>query len=570
MDQIGYGAQTGWGSEPLGLSPETEQSLAKAGWINDYKSGHKDFMKSANEAVIRPAVAGLDATQRAVTSTLYGAGQGLQQTAKELSDFESKHPTIFPGGGRTSGLATVLGGTGEVLSSVPQGFGLEFAPAAHVQDFARSRSVGAVGEGEAGYFDVKPPTPENIKARNEAAQEAGTPPVPPEPPPVDVHELARRIDPDTMEQYDALAAQREEHRLALSQRAEARENLPEAKAAQAEIDTILGKVHGVEDRLTDVAKERLVTAQNRLDTTLGTDTPEMAASRDKLMKADFAMRDLAPQVTSAYRQARDMAPELPMERPPEQVTEAATAKTPEVKPEEPQRPIVPPIVDQNTLGSTEPPNVLGEEKIGAGTPEDGGEVIEPPKQRTKYGNLRPVQGTGELRTRGLSQGVESKAIENGLVSNFGDLPEYRAVSMADQAARASDLIAKDYESAKSVALGQKQPPQGLLPESVFVAVEKQALAEGDVETLRQLATQSKLATEATTMGQRIRTLGERDPTSPVGAIQAVQEARLADLKKRGIDLNAEREKVVSEVKSQIGKPTKDAWSSFINEITCAE
>lgn len=138
--------------------------------------------------------------------------------------------------------------------------------------------------------------------------------------------------------------------------------------------------------------------------------------------------------------------------------------------------------------------------------------------------LTPVEGTGETKTRGLAAGVQEKALANKLEMTVGDLPEYRVVSMADQARRAAELIASDPALARRVATGEANAPAGLLPESVFVAVENKAIGEGDVATLRDLAT-SKRTAEATTMGQRIRALAERDPDSPVAAIQDVVNTR---------------------------------------------
>lgn len=183
-------------------------------------------------------------------------------------------------------------------------------------------------------------------------------------------------------------------------------------------------------------------------------------------------------------------------------------------------------------------------------------------------SLKPIEGTGYTKARGLSEGVEAKAIENKLTDNFGDLPEYKTVSMADQAKQASDIISKDAELAKSIAMGEKAPPKGVLPESVFVAVENKAIAEGDVQTLKDLAT-SKLSASATTMGQRIRTLAERDPTSPVGAIQEVQAARSADIAKRG-DIAKQTQDTINQIKESIKKvpTTKQTWNDFVDSITC--
>jgi hypothetical protein len=215
---------------------------------------------------------------------------------------------------------------------------------------------------------------------------------------------------------------------------------------------------------------------------------------------------------------------------------------------------------------------------GAGAQVEGAAAGEPPvsaeePRRPKLGTVRPVEGIGPLQARSLSEGVEARAIEQGLTKGFGDLPEYRQVSMADQANRAAAIIADDYENAKAIALGQKAPPKGVLPESVFVGVENRAIAEGDVETLRDLATQSRLTTEATTMGQRIRTLGERDETSPVAAIQEVQAARADAIKSRAGYEGAAKDEV-SDMQTEIKatrapiQTIKQALQTFAESIAC--
>ena len=88
-------------------------------------------------------------------------------------------------------------------------------------------------------------------------------------------------------------------------------------------------------------------------------------------------------------------------------------------------------------------------------------------------------------------------------------------------------------------MGDRAPPEGLLPESVCEAVRRRANAEGDWETVRDLATRSWLATAGTTMGQRIAMYAERDPLDPVRAIPEVQRAREPAVPK-GRDLAAEK------------------------------
>ncbi len=184
----------------------------------------------------------------------------------------------------------------------------------------------------------------------------------------------------------------------------------------------------------------------------------------------------------------------------------------------------------------------------------------------------PIKGTGKTKKRGLSKGVESKAIENKLTEGFGDLPKYEEVNMKDQASKAASIIKNDIEQAKRIAMGEEPAPNGVIPEALFVAVENEAIRTGDVSLLRDLATRSKLTTEATTMGQRIRTLAERDPESPTGAIKDVLATRekIAQDKLGHKKLETEKKKVVKRIKEELKQtePKLSDWESFIKSLEC--
>ena len=594
LNAAGQGVSQAWGARPLGLDDASEDALRKAGIFNDYQTGHESFMKSVNEAIIRPVASLVDAGARAFPALATGAAAGLTQAAADVrgegGGGAQPEPNAFQrvAGGALGTAGELAYGAAEGLIGPEFGFGLTREGAVHsaaqaemVRSANSARAVGAIGEGEAGFYDATEPTPENVEARTEAAREAGVEPIAPEPPPPDIHALARRIDPDTFEQYDALALEREQHRATIAQLGEERANSPEALAAQDQVDTIMGRVNGVEARLTNAARERLAKAHEALDTALTDDSPEMRQARSALLDADFAMRDLAPDVSAAYRQARDMAPDLPVTAvqaeaegaKPGEVAEKSEKATAEGEAQAGETQLTPeqeagvraaPVAAAQAETEGQPGNVVGEEKLGE--PANPAEGPTETKPATGRGNLKAVEGTGETTTRGLAEGVEETAIEQGLTDRFGDLPEYRRVSMADQAARVTKLMDEDYENAKAVAMGTRQPPEGVLPESVFVGVEKRALAEGDVETLRALATRSRLTTAATTMGQRIRTLGERDASSPVGLIQEVTQAREAA---HG-NVEAAKAETVAEIRAEVAKAASgaDKWASFLENIRC--
>jgi len=189
---------------------------------------------------------------------------------------------------------------------------------------------------------------------------------------------------------------------------------------------------------------------------------------------------------------------------------------------------------------------------------------------------QPQVSTPEIKTSKLALGVEQKAIEAKLTLGFEDKPEYATVNVKEQARVAAELLSNDPARAGRIAMGTERPPEGLLPESVFTAVEDQALKNGDVATLRELATASSLTSEATGMGQRIRMLAERQPDSPVAKIQEVIKAReqaavaREQAKLKGAkDLERLKSDIAKEIKKKIEKTqTKANWSSFVESLRC--
>ena len=179
-----------------------------------------------------------------------------------------------------------------------------------------------------------------------------------------------------------------------------------------------------------------------------------------------------------------------------------------------------------------------------------------------YEPMKP-QGTGELRTAGRARSIEETAIEKGIVDKFEGLPEYQQMNMKEQYRLSEDLIKSNPDLARAVALGKEAPPQGILPEMVSKAMEDQAAKVGDVTTLRDLAN-SNLVLEDTSMGQRLRALAERDPNSPVTAMVEIRKAR----QEKVVDVKKSKTKVKEEIKKEIKKPTKEDWSSFIDELVC--
>lgn len=220
--------------------------------------------------------------------------------------------------------------------------------------------------------------------------------------------------------------------------------------------------------------------------------------------------------------------------------------------------------------------------------EGGGSSISPPLEGGMPASLSGVNKStsptvesiplqeGSVKTdtkiSGLSQSVENSAIKEGLVKDLGNLPSYEARNMDEIAGKVSDFINKDYELAKEIALGEAPEQDGLRAQELFTGLKVKAEAEGDVNTLRDLALSDKASAMATELGQRVKALDSRSEDSPIEAIKEVKKAREDAVAKKSKSKDSETQKksIVKEIKKEIKKnaPTKETWASFIDSIQC--
>jgi len=186
---------------------------------------------------------------------------------------------------------------------------------------------------------------------------------------------------------------------------------------------------------------------------------------------------------------------------------------------------------------------------GEGVESVGGEYLG--EYRAEPGFLNIQEGVGERVTRGAALSLQEKAIAAGMVEGFENLPEYDRVTAEDQIKRATEILKVDPKLAKAIAMGEKAAPQNTLPEFVLGVVVEKAKADGDAETILELATASRLLAEETTMGQRIWALSQMDKLSPVKAIQDVlkvqEKAYKGDLKR---DKAKDKIKVIENIRKE--------------------
>jgi hypothetical protein len=295
LHRFAQGAAQGWGAQQnLGFTDKELKDMRSGGLFNDWEAGQRSIIKSFNESLLRSTAIGADLMFRRLPGAVIGGlGEVIPPIRALAEAFPAGHFTGFPIPVRPPPYAPMLDDAAEV-GILPR-------------ETAR-QSLAPRGEETATEQVVQPPL--TITAEDAP----------------DIHGLARTITPETFSKYDALAQQKETFRTWIDELTETRRQEPEAVALQKRIDETLGKVRGVEERLTKRAATRLESDRAALDAFMRTDTEAMRDVRQSMMTVDEQMRDLAPDVSAAYRDARDQMP------PPEPVIPAPEPTPPAIEP----------------------------------------------------------------------------------------------------------------------------------------------------------------------------------------------------------------------------------------------
>jgi len=290
LNAFGQGIKNSWGADPLGIGPETEAGLRQAGLWNDYQDAHRSFWKTLNEVAMRPAALALDLA--------------LRRPLRLLMEIPGVEPAMEVAGAFPFGLHG-MGAPGAIRAAIPT-------------SLAKARAFSVIGEGEGGWKGtVEPVSPEVTAAVIRALEPSGEsvarpisaepfgPPAEAQPagPPAeaapDLHAIARQLAPETFAEYDALSAQRD----ALSGRLNDWRALRQA-GSSPEVAAIDAQIAAAERAglTTDRLKSERARAAKAIPE--GTEpTPEMQALQQRVQETDYQMRDLAPEVSAAYRQA---------------------------------------------------------------------------------------------------------------------------------------------------------------------------------------------------------------------------------------------------------------------------
>lgn len=174
-------------------------------------------------------------------------------------------------------------------------------------------------------------------------------------------------------------------------------------------------------------------------------------------------------------------------------------------------------------------------------------------------SVRSTKSGSDINTKLAEEGFEAIPQEQ--------ISQYRTTTKAEQVQRVSDIITKDLEGAKQMIRGEKEIPNGVLPQVLFNAMEARALKEGDVKTLQDLA-KSPIGTQLSEAAQTLGAHGYTDNVnSPVQAIRDIMKVRQIAAEKR---VSGGKRQVVKEAAkaAKSVKPKKQTWAEFVREIQC--
>lgn len=326
LDAFGQGLKNGWGSEPLGLSDESNDALKKLGVFNDYTKGQTSLIKSANEVLMRPAAAAIDAAWRAAQAG-FGAYQSTAaQTGQELEGTPVETGMRAIGLRGPAELGHDIAAMPEAFMGSPEPMGIPHGPRVpSPADLVKAHDLGIIGGDEATWKGTSTSGPVNaqftdaLKAQiSDVAKDEGpvsptdTPQAAPAPVP-DIHAAARQVDPDTFDKFDALSQRKDVFRRWIGELDDTRQQAVEAAAPHAdEIASLEEKIPDTTPRLAKKYQARLddmqAERQAYIEENTKGDNADMAKIRGKLMETDYAMRDLAPKVSEAYRSAQEQMP----------------------------------------------------------------------------------------------------------------------------------------------------------------------------------------------------------------------------------------------------------------------
>lgn len=302
------------------LSPEVSDYFKKAGIFTNYLEQKRDMNNGFMNAYAVPAartglsylsvledyalVKPLRAAGSLINAGMSGLASGVTEAAHEIGrEAFGEH-----GGNILAAGAETVMQTPEFMH-VGTGYGA-FKPALEQMPMPApiAKAVASGAAHEEVWDGRAQPTEAQAKTMDAAAAQ-----VPPEPPNLDVHTVARILDPETFTEYDDRTVKHEIYGQQLRDATAKRQADAEANAPHnEEIANTEAKLENATPRKAKIYQARLddLQAKNEewIAQKLAEETPELTEARQRYLENFNRMGDLSPHVSAAYRDAESRMP----------------------------------------------------------------------------------------------------------------------------------------------------------------------------------------------------------------------------------------------------------------------
>jgi len=282
MSAYSQAAVNDWGAGSAKVSKETDSWMKDHGVYNDYTKDDHSFIKGLNEQFFRPLIYGAIAAGKLASAGMQGLSAATEQTAEEINKAGlslQNNPNAPSWSADKLLLGPALRTGAEILSGINQGALLEI-PGMFAHMSVSGRATAAVGEGEAGFFNTREVSPQNLQARENASLDSGTPVKAPEPPNFDINDIARKVAPDTWARIDELKDRQENLRLSKGYlESQLGQGYREDLATQEKLSVIPQELQALDEQLRDLIPEQ-VRSRESVTELLNSDTKEGSAFRD--------------------------------------------------------------------------------------------------------------------------------------------------------------------------------------------------------------------------------------------------------------------------------------------------
>lgn len=197
------------------------------------------------------------------------------------------------------------------------------------------------------------------------------------------------------------------------------------------------------------------------------------------------------------------------------------------------------------------------------------QASEPPKPPVEQPPSKPTLPEGN-KPSGIAKSIESKAIEEGLISKGLDkLASYDSSTIKEQAEIFSRTVnEKGIDEVRAIIRGEKPLPEGAKGFPFIVATEKYLETNPNPEMINELAN-SPLTSSASEAASELGLGQNRGQDAFTAKVTEIKKARE---EKVGKDVKAKKKKIIKDLKEETEKINLSkedlSWDKFIEGITC--